>query len=503
VAARFLLGIDIGTYSSKAVLVTEAGEVTASAITEHELSLPRPGHAEHDPNAVWWRDVRRLCGEILGRSGADPRSIAGIGISTISPAVVVTDEEGNALRPAILYGIDTRATKEIEELTRMTGAELSSQSAAPKVLWIRRNEPETWARTRKILNGSGWLVLRLTGESVIDVYDAVLFSPFFDGESLAWSPDISAVAPPRMMPRPTWTCEVAGRVTAAAARETGLAEGTPVITGTADAAAEAISAGVTDTGDMMVMYGSSTFFILRTPSLLSPKGFWGTRFLEKGTFAVAGGTATAGSITRWFRDVFSPEEVREEAAGGPSAYETLARLASASPAASRGLVALPYFSGERTPLHDPDARGMIFGLTLSHTRADVYRALLESVGYSIRHNIEAMAAVGCGASRILAVGGGTRNAAWMQMVSDIAGITQVIPGQQIGASYGDAFLAGIGVGMFASTAEARRWVKPKATVAPDGSTRAVYDAAYGIYRELYTRTADTMRSLRKLSPLPS
>ena len=192
------------------------------------------------------------------------------------------DREGVAVRPAILYGIDTRATREIDELAQATGVVLSSQSAAPKVLWIRRNEPDVWARTRQIVNGSGFLVLRLTGENTIDIYDATAFAPFFDTHSLGWSREIAPlVAPVDMMPRPTWTCDVVGRVTAKAARETGLPSGTPVITGTADAAAEAISAGLTDIGDMMVMYGSSTFFILRTPDLRTPPGFWGTRFLEE------------------------------------------------------------------------------------------------------------------------------------------------------------------------------------------------------------------------------
>ena len=212
---------------------------------------------------------------------------------------------------------------------------------------------------------------------------------------------------------------------------------------------------------MMVMYGSSTFFILRTEGLRSPRGFWASRFLEEGTFVVAGGTSTAGSLTRWFRDNFCAAELAAEKARGANAYAALSRLADESVPGSRGVVVLPYFSGERTPLNDPDARGVIFGLSLGHTRADIYRAVLESVGYSIRHNIEALRAEDCRASRILAVGGGTRNPAWMQIVSDIAGIEQVVPARQIGASYGDAFLAGIGVGLFSGTEDAQRWVRPR------------------------------------------
>jgi xylulokinase len=497
--SRLLLGIDIGTYSSKGVLVREAGEVAACSIVEHSLDMPRPGHAEHDPEKVWWHDFRTICADLLSVSGTDPRRIAGIGISTISPAVVPVDDTGKALRPAILYGIDTRATSEVAELTRLFGRHFDSQSAAPKVLWIRRNEPQVWARTRRIVNGSGYLVLRLTGEATIDVYDASSFAPLFDSNTRSWSREAERhIASVDMMPLPTWACDIAGFVTAEAARETGLAEGTPVITGTADAAAEAVSAGLSEVGDMMVMYGSSTFFILKTATLCTPKGFWSAPFLEEDTSVVAGGTSTAGSLTRWFRDNFAVPEIDAEKRGGRNAYAALAELSAFSPAGARGLVVLPYFSGERTPLHDPYAKGMIFGLTLSHTRADVYRAILESVGYAIRHNIDALEEQGCVARRILAVGGGTQNAPWMQMVSDIAGITQHLPEQQIGASYADAFLAGVGIGMFSGIGEIARWVRAERVTHSDPRNHALYDDFYRIYRGLYERNADAMRTLSKI-----
>jgi xylulokinase len=499
-SGRCLLGVDIGTFSSKGVLVHEDGQVVAQHIVEHSLDIPAPGRAEHDPEKVWWSDFLLICSDLLRASGANSKTIAALGISTISPAIVVVDGAGKALRPAILYGIDTRATQEIAELERLTGASLSTQSAAPKVMWIRRNEPEVWARTWAVLNGSGYLNLRLTGERTIDIYDASGFSPFFDTHALGWSVEVAPlVAPVEMMPRPTWTAQIAGRVTTEAARETGLAPGTPVITGTADAAAEAVGAGLATPGDMMVMYGSSTFFILRTEALQTPKGFWGSRFLEKDTYVVAGGTATAGSLTRWFRDNFGAAELAAERSGGASAYAALADIASGSPPGARGLVALPYFSGERTPVNDPEASGAIFGLTLGHGRADVYRALLESVGYAIRHNIEALAAEGCVARKILAVGGGTLNQAWMQMVSDIAGITQEIPSQQLGASYGDAFLAGIGAGIFSCTREISRWIGESRMVRPRDDIHLVYEDYYQIYKQLYQKNAAMMHNLARLA----
>jgi xylulokinase len=208
--------------------------------------------------------------------------------------------------------------------------------------------------------------------------------------------------------------------------------------------------------------------------------------------------STAGSLTRWFRDNLAPREVDAERAGGELAYEALSRQAASSPPGSRGLVMLPYFAGERTPLNDPDARGVIAGLTLSHTRADLYRAVLESVAYGIRHNLEAMREVGVSPERILAVGGGTRNQLWLQIVSDVAGIEQRVPQSQLGASYGDAYLAAIGIGLIPSRAEIGKWVRYREVVRPDAATHERYEPYYWVYRELYEDSAATVHRLARL-----
>lgn len=493
---RYLMGVDVGTYSSKGVLVKETGEVVASKTVDHVVDMPKPGYYEHDPEKVWWHDFLEICHALLENSKVDPRQVISLGISTISPAVVPVDSEGQALRPAILYGIDTRATQEIAELEKLFGVKLTSQSAAPKVLWIRRNEPEVWRKTHLIVNGSGYLNLKLTGEATIDFYDATAFAPLFDLNKLNWSNEIAPhVCPSNKLPRPTWSCEIAGRITSEASRVTGLLAGTPVITGTADAAAESVSAGLEEAGDMMLMYGSSTFFILRTKTLCPSDKFWGAPFLEKNTFVVAGGTATAGSLTTWFRDQFGIQEMEAERLGRGNAYALLAKLAESSAPGSRGLIVLPYFAGERTPIHDPMAKGVLFGLTLSHTRADIYRAILESVGFAIRHNLDTMKKEGIVAKRIFAVGGGTKNAFWLQLVSDIANIHQYVPEQQIGASYGDAFMAGVGVGLFSSTTEASRWVKIKQVISPELAAHSLYNQYYRMYLSLYENTKDLMRQI--------
>lgn len=507
-ADSYLVGIDIGTYSSKGVLVTTDGTVVASHIVPHGIDMPHPGWVEQDADAVWWHDCAEICRHLLG--GEIPaEQVAAVGISTTSPCVLPIDAEGKPLRAGILYGIDTRASAEIAELEAgigagvlfdRYGAVLSSQSVSPKLLWLRKHEPEVWAKTHLVLSAAGYLVYRLTGEATLDIYDAGAYAPLFDVQSCAWNPQMAGMlAPAERLPRLTWTCDIAGRVTPQAAALTGLAAGTPVITGTADAAAEAISAGLAQVGDLMVMYGSSIFFILKTAKLHNSRCFWGTRFLEPGTYAVAGGMSTAGSLTRWFRDQLAPGEVAAEAAGGPNAYGALAALAVESRPGANGLVALPYFAGERTPIFDPDASGLILGLTLRHTRGDIYRALLESVGYGIRHNIDTLRAEGMAPTRILAVGGGALNATWMQMVSDIANIEQHIPAEQIGAAYGDAFLAGAGAGLFATASAVGQWVSTSRVIRPDMETHRLYTSYYEIFRQSYEQVKPSMHRLAQLA----
>jgi xylulokinase len=208
-----------------------------------------------------------------------------------------------------------------------------------------------------------------------------------------------------------------------------------------------------------------------------------------------GGMSTAGSLTTWFRDEFATAEVQREKSGGPNAYAVLAEEAATSPAGANGLIALPYFEGERTPLHDPKARGVFFGLSLTHTRGDVYRAILESIGFGIRHNLEVMREEGVMPERILAVGGGTHNDLWMQLVSDIVDLELVIPAQRIGASYGDAFMAGVGVGLFKNLAEITRWVKTKKVVTPNLTTYGRYSCNYQIFRALYEATRPLMHQV--------
>jgi xylulokinase len=333
----------------------------------------------------------------------------------------------------------------------------------------------------------------------MDKYTACTYAPLIDVEKIRWLEDMDdLITPIHKLPDMLWSSEIAGYVSAQAAQQIGLKEGTPVVVGTMDSAAEAISAGVAEFGDMMMMFGSSNSFILKTDRLVTTDGYWALNWLEPGTFAFVGGMSTVGSLTRWFRDNLSPLELAAQKTSGKNAYAAMADLLNDSPAGANGLIALPYFEGERTPMYDPNAKGMLFGLTLKHTRADIYRALLESIGFGIRHNVDGMHAESINPKRILAVGGGAKNLAWMQIISDIANIEMAVPDQQIGSSYGDAFLAGVGVGLFSRLDEIRKWVRYTHYVTPNPDVTAGYQPLYRIYRELYNQTRGLMSDLSAL-----
>ena len=485
-----LLGIDIGSSNSKAVLARTDGELVASAERPHALLLPRPGWAEHDADATWWADVRALLAE-LGR--ARLARVAVLAVSGIGPCLLPLDVRGTPLRPAILYGIDTRASAEIEELTERYGADeilasggspLTSQAVGPKLLWLRRNELDVWARTKRFAMASSYAVLRFTGEYVLDRQSASQCDPLYDLAAGAWRADwANEIAPGLELPRLLWPGERAGVVSAEAAKGTGLPAGTPVAAGTIDAWAEAVSAGVLAPGDTMLMYGTTLFIVQLAPDARPHPSLWLTEGVGPGSRTIAAGMATSGALTAWFRELV-----------GAPPYAALLAEAAAVPAGSDGLVALPYFAGERTPLFDPLARGAVLGLTLRHGRGHVYRALLEATAFGIRHNLEAIESAGGMTRRLVAVGGGTRGALWTQIVSDVTGSPQDVPELTVGAAYGDAALAAacLDGGPLPS------WSRVAETVVPVPLRRGLYDELYQIYRDLYGATRPYVHRLAAL-----
>ncbi len=493
-----LLGIDIGTYSSKAALVTPAGEVLRTAAVPHGIATPAPGHVEQDADAVWWHDACALCRQLLDGAPFHGSDVAAVAVSAIGPCLLPLDEAGRPLRPGILYGVDVRAAEQIAELDALIGRDtiqrfslmsLTSQAIGPKIRWLRQHEPQVWRRTKRLTTASAYLVWRLCGEHRIDRHTASHFMPLYNPRTGEWDERFAEhVAPLSMLPAPGWSDEVAGSVTRAGAQATGLAFGTPVAVGAVDALSEAISVGVTRPGDLMIMYGSTTFFILVQSAPTPDERVWTVAGACPGQFNLAAGMSTTGSLTRWFQDQLA----RDLPDGDASAlFDAAARVA---PGAG-GLVFLPYFSGERTPLNDPLARGVVAGLSLAHTRDQLFRAILEGVACGVRHNLETLAQLGAHANRVVAVGGGAQTDTWLQIVSDVSGLRQEVPAITLGACYGDAFLAGCAAGLLRRD-QITEWVKPGRFIEPDAALRPTYDTLYADYRDLYQ---DSRRVVHRLA----
>jgi xylulokinase len=495
---RHYLGIDIGTFESKGVLVDEKGEIVAAAARPHKMIVPQPGWAEHRPQEDWWDDFTFICRKLLADSGVAAASIRAVGSSAIGPCMLPVDSDGAPLMNAVLYGVDARAAKEIVELTENIGEQtlldrcgnaLTSQSVGPKILWLKRNRPGIFASTHKILTSTSYLVHRLTGKFVIDHYTAANSSPLYLVDERIWSDALSSdiIALDRL-PNLAWTTDIAGHVTQRAAAETGLAQDTPVIAGTVDAAAEALSVGVLENGDMMLMYGSTIFIIMITEARVRDPRLWYAPWLFPDQHASMSGLATSGTLTHWFREQFARELAPE------TAVATLAAEAQHSPPGAKGLIVLPYFSGERTPIHDPHAKGMFFGLNLTHDRGDLFRALLEGIACGTSHIIDTYREAGQDPRSIYAVGGGTRNRVWAQATSDIMGRRQIVRAKTVGAAYGDAFLAALAVGD-AHLEDIRQWNPVSSEITPDPGPAEIYRRQYRIFRALYPETRALMKEL--------
>lgn len=485
---KLLLGIDLGTMSSKGVLCRPDGEVVATAERPHDVSMPHPGWVEHDAEEVWWKDFTAVCSELLEEAEGE---VAAVCVSGIGPCFLAAGKDGRPLRPGILYGVDTRAAREVEELTERYGDEeivercgnpLTSQSVGPKIAWVRRNEPEVWDETRYFFMSHTFVAHRLTGEYVLDHPAAGMCEPLYDHKERCWIEEwADEVAPGLELPGLRWPAEIVGEITQEAAEATGLPAGIPVATGTVDAWSEAASIGVREPGDLMIMYGTTALAMEIVGDPLPSSNLWSTAGPLSGTSVLAGGMATSGALTAWIKKLSDDRS-----------YAELTEEASEAPPGSEGLLVLPYFAGERNPISDPSARGVICGLTTRHTRGHLYRAMLEATAFGIRHLLEAVHEAGGEAKRLVAVGGGTKGGLWPQIVSDVIDEPQELPEQTIGAAYGNALLAGIGSGIVEPDTD---WSSIAKTIEPNPKNREVYDELYKLYKDLYPATRDTVHAL--------
>jgi len=477
VTGTVYLGLDVGSSGTKGVLVDAAGRTKASAELPHGIARPRSGWAEQDAERDWWVSAAEVSRRLVeGRA----ERVAAVGISGLGPCLVPTDAELRPLRPAILYGIDSRARGQIAGLTaelradailERCGARLTSQSVGPKVRWLVDEEPQVWAAARRVFGATSYLVSRLTGEYVLDHHSASHWAPLYDVTQNAWIEEWARrVAPGMVLPDLVWPQEVCGAVTREAAVATGLAEGTPVAAGSIDSWAEVAAAGLRGPGAGLLVYGTSMFLTeVGSPARVDPR-LWRTVGFTPGSHNVAAGVGSSGALVAWLREL----------SGSPSFDELFEEAESAGPGAG-GLLALPYFAGERTPWFDPDLRGALFGLTAAHRRGHVLRALLEATAFAVRHNLETMREVGATVACLRSSGGGASSTLWSQIVSDVTGLAQDVRGGSDRAAVGAALLAAMAVG--GATLETE-WETPGVPTAPRSELRPLYDDLYGQFREL-------------------
>lgn len=504
---KYFMGIDVGTSETKGLVIDENCRILCQASAKHGMEHPKPGYYEHDAEEVWWHDVCQVARELLEKTQIPPERIRALGTSTLGSDCLPVDKNCRPLRKAILYGIDARAQDEIRWLTdyygpdrvqELFGRPICSGDVAAKILWIKNHEPDVYEKTYKFLTGSSYLVAKLTGEYVVDQFlGQASFRPLYREDGSIRAEECSLYCQPDQLAQAKPVHAIAGYVTPQVALETGLCPGTPVITGTGDSSAEAISTGVLGAGDMMLQFGSTLFLYYCSQFPIKDDRVRGNNFLIPGTFSLAGGTNTCGTLTQWYRDVLFPDYLEQERQGGESAFARMPMGIEDIPPGCGGLITLPYFEGERTPINDPNARGMIFGLNLSHTRKHLYRSALEAVGFSVRQHLEVLSDHRLPLNKLMAVGGGTKNPVWMQIVADIIGKPIQVAAVSVGAAYGDALMAALGVGLFQSFSQLGQVISTARTYVPDMEKHSQYEPYYQMYCQLYEQNKQLMHQLHR------
>ena len=495
---RLFMGVDVGTYESKGVLVDSDCRILLTASQKHDLENPRPGWYEQDAEAVWWGDVCKISQKLLAESGVDPARVECVGLSALGCDCVPVDEACRPLCNAILYGIDSRAQEEIEQIKDYYGDRYSqvfshplvSSSIAPKILWIKNHLPQVYAKTYKFLTASSYLTAKMTGRYCIDQYLSGSFAPLYR-EARINEKECGLFCRPDQLAQITRAPDIVGAVTPEAAAATGLLPGTRVLTGTGDSGAESFSCGAFTPGTLMIQLGSTCFYIYNTDRPLSGGPVQAGPYLIPGTYCAAAGTNNGGTLTRWYRDQLFSELLEKEEAGGENAYAAMAKIAQPVPAGSEGLFTLPYFAGERAPIDDPLAKGMIFGLHSRHTKAHLYQSALEGIGYSIAQYLDLLEETRLPVKKIIAVGGGTKNPRWLQIIADMLDREVLVPQVTIGACYGDALLCALACGGY-GLAQLGEKIQIARTVRPIPENHSVYQKGKPVFRALYMSTRELM-----------
>jgi xylulokinase len=483
----YFLGIDTSTTSSKALIIDKHGDVIAVASNPHTLQTPKPLWSEQDPRE-WWEAVSASIRSVLEKAGASGESIEAIGLTGQMHGLVLLDETGSVLRPAILWN-DQRTQSQCDEIHERIGRERFIQITgnvaltgftAPKILWVKEHEPDIYVRVKHILLPKDYIRYMLTGAYAMDKADGA-GTVLFDLKSRDWSDEVlTALDIPRAwMPQTFEGPEFTGHVTEEAATLTGLRAGIPVAAGGGDQAAQAVGVGAVEPVIVGLTVGTSGVVFATTPSaLIEPEGrLHAFCHAVPGMWHFMGVMLSAAGSLQWYRDTLAPN----------MSFDDLLKEAEIVRAGSEGLQFLPYLSGERTPHPDPLARGAFIGLTLRHSRGHMTRAVLEGVAFGLKDSFTLIQNAGLGAiTQVRASGGGTKGALWRQILASVLEAELVTVNTTEGAAYGAALLAGVGAGVWADVPSAcKACVKITGSTMPDPAEADVYRKSYALYRDLY------------------
>ena len=488
---KIILGIDIGTTSVKAVLVSSEGKILDEVNAPHNLISPKLGWAEENAND-WWKNTVSVVGDLKTRNESLFERVECIGVTGMVPAIVMLDESGNPIRNTIQQN-DARAVEQINEISKkldqdklyeLTGGYTNQQHVLPRMLWVKENEPQVFKKLHRVLGSYDYIVYKLTNEYSIEMNWAVE-SGMFDIRKRKWLTDQMKEFDfdPKWFPPVNESMKIVGKVTAEAACATGLKTGIPVIAGSADHVASTLSAGIIKEGDLLIKFGGAGDILYCTETIrTSPRLFFDYHIVPD-HYLINGCMAASGSLVKWYLgDILDNY--------GGTALKELDEEASKIPPASDGLVILPYFLGEKTPIFDPLAKGVMFGLTLSHTKAHIFRACLEAVIYGFKHHIDTIKDIGYSPEHIIATNGGSRSKFWCQIAADVLNKEIRAYPSHPGSALGVAFLAGMAVGAFDSWEDIHLFLQDYRTYSPDSESAKIYERSYKIYRDLYERTKD-------------
>jgi len=506
----YMMGIDVGTTGTRAVVVRPDGHVVGAATGDHQpMRMPKPGWAEQDP-ADWWQATIVAVRAALASAGLKGADIAAIGLSGQMHGVVLLDQTYAVIRPALIW-CDQRSQAQCDWITAQVGSErliqLVSNPAltgfsAPKLLWVRDNEPENYARAAHFLLPKDFVRFRLTGEFATEVSDAS-GTLLFDVTNRRWSSEMLGAleVDSKLLPRAYESPEITGQITRETALVTGLKAGTPVVGGGGDQASSAVGNGIVLPGLTSATLGTSgVIFTYTEAPKLDPRGRIHTFcHAVPGKWHVMGVTQGAGLSLRWFREHFGESEAWYARQTDVDSYDLIIKEAEKIAPGSEGLLWLPYLMGERTPHLDAQARGMWFGLTAAHTRAHLIRSILEGVAFSLRDSLEIFQELEIPVKQIRASGGGSRSFLWRQIQADIYGKELVTLRTAEGSAFGAALLAGVGAKIYASVQEsAREAIQIRERMTPQATNVRRYDKQYQIYRSLYPAVRELAHKLGAL-----